>query len=350
MICSRMTTSRLSCERLCLRSRIPHAVVWCFIFASVCCNPIHTLGREGLIEKLYEHFLANGGSETLVTFEREGLIPARETGKKQAALANGLVGQVNLWNKDYMTILKSGSSFVVGFSVTAPATNESDFASAEELLGFDGEFYWNLSLSKPIRLQFLQTNGVQALPAEIGFNSLTIIPKSEASHSQGQFQSDVKLGKIRGLAAECYSVVQFGYTDPLPIEPPVRRGPLRLGIGSQVADVSGDVERPSRLEYRELSQRTKTSISMDYRSDTLTVSRSTDGEIWFKTRYRLLQISVMPVARRADAPFSWRTYKARAGNTIDTIATNGVTAKAVLTNGQVRAGETIDKARPSDGR
>ena len=175
---------------------------------------------EGLLAKLYRQFLSDGNPEVFVAFERETLVPKFPTGSQEIRLKNGSTVKLQLQeHRDYFTYSRFGTNFIISFSQKNILTNETDLSKADGLSGFDGSYFWSLSLNNPIRFVprgQAQTGSVAA--AQL-FNRLTLVPQTEAVREQGQFQSDAKLAAITGLEAECLSVVQFGSTSPLQTPP-----------------------------------------------------------------------------------------------------------------------------------
>jgi hypothetical protein len=82
---------------------------------------------------------------------------------------------------------------------------------------------------------------------------------------------------------------------------------------------------PVALTHQELPG-TKVVASLDYGTDTLTITRSAKDKVSFQARYRILafQAPFEPVGKTF---FSWQPYKRRTTNVIGTLITNGATVK-----------------------
>lgn len=291
--------------------------------------------------ELYSAFLSNGGCDVFVSIERETLLPKREGGIREVRLPNGGMATINLWTKDYLAICKHGSNFICAYSSKKPIQALEQIGESEELLGFDGEYYWSLALNKPVTLRFGNTNGVSDMPATVSFNPLTIIPRSEASRPAGQFQTNIKLATILGLAAEGLSVLQFGLKSARPESPGISKNPDRVTIGPDILQVDGDIMKPIALRHRELDSKSEVTVRLDYAEDIITVLRASQAKPYFEARYRLLQVK--PIAPLQAAFFSWRTHKEQAGNTINMLVTNGMTVEAIFTNNAVETGAVMDR-------
>lgn len=284
---------------------------------------------EGLLAKLYRQFLSDGNPEVFVAFERETLVPKFPTGSQEIRLKNGSTVKLQLQeHRDYFTYSRFGTNFIISFSQKNILTNETDLSKADGLSGFDGSYFWSLSLNNPIRFVprgQAQTGSVAA--AQL-FNRLTLVPQTEAVREQGQFQSDAKLAAITGLEAECLSVVQFGSTSPLQTPPQTTDSYLVLANASghtRRARLVGSTFSPAEINYTE-TESAMAAVLLDYGTDTLTITRSTpqDGKIFFQARYRIFAFRVPP-ERHGQAFFSWLSYKGGAGNVVANLVTNGAT-------------------------
>jgi hypothetical protein len=231
-------------------------------------------------------------------------------------------------HRDYFTFSRFGSNFIISFSQNSTLTNESDLSKADGLSGFDGTFYWSLSLDSPIHFSPRGPAQDGSMTAPKSFNRLTLVPETEAVRKQGQFQSDAKLAAIRGLEAECLSVVQFGSTSPLQTPPEVADSCLILTNANghtRRASLVGSRLSPAAINYAE-SESARAAALLDYGADTLTITRSSsrDGKIFFQARYRIFAFRAPP--EHHDQPFfSWQSYKEAAGSVVATLVTNGAT-------------------------
>jgi hypothetical protein len=297
-----------------------------------------TLGRESLLSNMYRQFLADANSEVFVAFERETLVPKFPSGGQEIKLKNGSTVRLQLEeHRDYFTFSRSGSNFIISYSQNRAVTNESDLLKAEGLSGFDGDFYWSLSLDHPLKVSPRGPAQDGSMPAPKSSNRLTLVPEAEAMHKQGQFQSDAKLAAIRGLEAECLSVVQFGRTKQLQARPEVADSTLVLtDADGQIrrASLMGSQFNPAALKYIE-SESTKAEATLDYGADTLTITRSSsrDGKIYFQARYRICALR-SPSEHHGQAFFSWQSYREGAGSVIATLMTNGATVALDVRDGQ----------------
>jgi hypothetical protein len=288
-----------------------------------------SFATEGLLAKLYSQFLSDANPEVFVAFERETLVPKFPTGGQEIRLKNGSTVKLQLQeHRDYFTFSRFGSNFIISFSQKNMLTNETDLSKAEGLSGFDGTYYWSLSLDSPIR--FVPRGAAQTGSAAGSqlFNRLTLVPQTEALRQQGQFQSDAKLAAIKGLEAECLSVVQFGSTSPLQTPPQTADSCLVLTDASgqtRRAPLVGSRFSPVEINYTE-SESARAAVLLDYGADTLTITRSShrDGKIFFQARYRIFAFRVSP-ERHGQALFSWQSYKGGAGNVVANLVTNGAT-------------------------
>jgi hypothetical protein len=284
---------------------------------------------EGLLATMYRQFLADGSPEVFVAFERETLVPRFPTGSQEIRPSNASTVRLQLQeHRDYFTFSRFGTNFIISYSEKHMLTNETDLTKADGLSGFDGAYYWSLSLDNPIR--FIPKEQPETGPVAPGqlFNRLTLVPRTEAVHQEGQFRSAAKLAAITGLKAECLSVIQCGF--PGPLETPLHTADSYLvltnGSGqAQRARLVGSPFGPTEISFME-SEAAKVGATLDYDADTLTVTRSTpmDGKIFFQARYRIFAFRV-PSERHDQAFFSWSSYKRSAGNVVANLVTNGAT-------------------------
>lgn len=320
--------------------------LWCALGAIV----FPCSAADGILADLYKRFLTNPHSEDLISFEREILIPKRDAGEREVRLPNGSVARVHGWDRDYFAFVSDGPRWLIAFSTRSAITNDSDPSVAEELLGFDGRSYWTLQLDNPFTIRSTSTNLHEQLPPSISFNLLTVIPKEEAQREQGQFQSDVKLATLLGLLAECRTVTQFGCTNEMQHMPRLDGSRLLLPIfdnNTRIAQLEGAPKRPKAISYITTTPGSVTvTAALDYRADTITITRSFRAKVFFNARYRLMAVALPTVARNDDF-YSWRRYKKDAGRVLATIVTNGATVELnIAKDDTLTPGRVIGKARP----
>jgi hypothetical protein len=321
----------------------------CLLATWLCALTLPTLparGADNHLVDLYEQFLADGNTRAFVSFQRELLYPKKETSQQEIKLPTGQVLPIKTWDKDYLAIARNGALFILAFSTKQPVLDESQLLSADELSGFDGEFYWMLRLDSPVQLQ-LPADQADSPPL-LAFNTLTLIPKAEAQRPQGKFRSDVKFASLQGLHQECLSVLQLGWTTQLERAPRTEGAVIEFpapGSAPRKAEVIGSLRSPAEIRYGTLPEGAELSALLEHDQQSVRVRRSARGKLLYESRYQILAFeAATTLAARQD--FSFRPYHERAGAVIGMVMTNGATVQLNLTNqGKLEMGGIMDEAQ-----
>ena len=316
---------------------------------------VKTQAQEGPLIALYKGFLAATNSDGFLVVKRKITFPASPRRILEHLATNGV--QRTERRVDYfVSFCWDGPRFVIAFSSDAPLTNESDFATAERLYGYDGTNYWRLlnDASKT----YVGSPADLSVAAPIDVSSyLSIIPEEEVLSSQNKYVANPAYTSIMQFASECRHVAQFGYEGNL-TEPPRITSDNTIVISgtskhAKAAEFTGDADQPTSITFGASAKGAPTfRLSMDYATDTMTVDRvsSVSGKTMNTIRYTILLFRA-PVLSTPKSPFSWQSYQATAGNIIGDTAKAGATVNMEVTkDGVPQLGKVSTPAQPLPGR
>lgn len=114
--------------------------------------------------------------------------------------------------------------------------------------------------------------------------------------------------------------------------------------------MTGDIKLPDSLVYHDHGSGRSLTVELDYRENSLTLTRKRHGKLSSIIRYRILAVEEFPAPVSREA-FSWNYYKNQesAGEVFATLLKNGATATAEMTeDGQVVAGTIVGAAVPTE--
>lgn len=309
-------------------------IIALFVLALVtlCSSMLATNATAGTLSNLYEGFLNGRESQSFVSFEMERIVPQKKTGEKQERAPDGRILKMRYRTNsgDYLAMVRQGSNFIVAYSSSNAITNSDFHQGAEKLYGFDGQFYWMLTLNGAYRFYNPPRNG-QAPELREKFNDLEIIPAEDTLRKSAKYKSDQLFVHIRQVMQECLNVEQLGYQEQ--IRPLILHEGALL-VFSNVTEQRGTInlignpDRPTDFTWEEAAHHAATA-SLDYDQDLLTVTRKTAmGKVFQKARYHVLAFQALSKAHDKTF-FSWETYKAGISNVLATAVTNGATVQVV---------------------
>ena len=296
---------------------------------------------SGVLLDVYDGFLQDGNSNVFCSFEREQLIPKKLSGAHEIQTADGQKALITYEdNREYRAICRCGRYFVAAYSGKGPFQEPADIPNAEVLMGFDGSYYWNLTLATTA----LDTPSVSTV------NRLVLVPVSEAARPQGMYQADITLKGMKFIEQECASAVQFGYPDDL-AKPPQRNVTNLLLEGldgaTENAEVAGSIEEPDEIDYFSGAD-LRRAVALNSPTDTMTITCLQSKEIYSQERIRFIAFAQ---SFRSPAPsiFAWQTYKGAAKNLRARLITNGMHMEVIFaspSSTNFRLGRLTQKAEP----
>ena len=301
-------------------------IFYAILFAGPC-------AEAGPLADLYRGFLTDTNSQVFASFRRDNEIPKQLQKQRQYKLDDGRNVTLNYLATDheFFSIARQGSNFLVAHSKTMPLTNIVEIQNAEDLYGFDGQFYWAFGLDH----QFGMVGPSKGTNHSSARNPLVIIPVTELSHPQGKYQSDVHIKLIKIFKQQGLDVLQFGWNSENGIGPdvagsvlpPTSRKSEQLQNGTQ----NPSLEFPTVISYKDQTGR-KIVASLDYDNDDMVITRSTrTGKILFKANYHLFMLEPLS-SNQTNLSFSWQTYMLTAKDVLATLITNGATMLLDFTN------------------
>lgn len=259
---------------------------------------------EGLLAEAYSRFLT--GINFVAGTNSQGF----------AAFTREIIRDGTPIIKDQFAFCWSDTRWVVANSSNAHVTNVNDLSKADQSFwGFDGEFYWRLSLNIPTGAP--TSNG---LPAKA--SQLSIHPKADAHPV------------VTSTRRECWRVLQFGFTSELREPPRIVGSDMILnGVPGAVpldntpkenvrVKLIGRSNHPDRLDYdKEVCLR----VSLDYPNDALTFEYFATND---PTRTVVtVHSKILAVSNLAAAPdnsvFNWRKYLPPGQVTADLVTLEG---------------------------
>ncbi len=288
---------------------------------------------------LVTEFLKSANHSVFVSFTRHWIYPNNTITETEVTLKNGVIGKFIPLDNDYYAFMRNDPYFLIAHSISNAILSPSDFLKADSLEGFDGEYYWFLSLNKPDRSVYETKDGTQQ--STFSFNRLALFPAKEAQHNSGDPAMDAQLMSQLGLVREFSSVAQLGYPELL--EPQILHSgdslTMQPRLGRKIsAKIIGKHNRPNRIEYTINDPRIGLASDLDYSQNTITVSQTIEGHKVFAAKYNILSMS-LPDKKPDTNMFSWRRYKDAAGDLACTMSENNSTYEVkILPSGTIKPG------------
>ncbi len=324
------------------------------VFSLILLAGLSIRADDGRLGHLYLRFLANDGNSLgFVAFSRELVFPQQRRPATTNYGSYQTIGDSRFW---YYAYCWEGQKYVIALSKRNVVSNVTELGSADSLEGFDGQFYWSLTLNYPTRSYREGKDHVFDTLVE-AHNSLDLIPKDEPAWEKANSVRDPMVAALNERIAECRRVTQFGCSYLLAQSPRIKENTLILKAaelptnvlnGEILVEITGSTSRPQTLSYSggpPHGMPPAFIVSNDYARDTMTIDRlSVRGtQKAFEVRYGLLA-SEIPTAAALDSLFSWRTYVTNFGEVVAEIVTNGVTRG--IDPSLLQAGQHPSKPKP----
>ena len=327
-----------------IQSVVKTLVAFCCIFVIGTHGAAATVRAETSADSqplvdLVTEFLKSANHSVFVSFTRHWIYPDNTIAETDVILKNGVIGKFIPLDNDYYAFMRNDPYFLIAHSVSNSILSPNDFLKADSLEGFDGEYYWFLSLNKPDRSVYETKDGTQQ--STFSFNRLALFPAKEAERNSGDPAMDGQLMSQLGLVSEFSSVAQLGYPELL--EPQILHSgdslTMQPRLGRKIsAKIIGKQNRPNRIEYTLNDPRIGLASDLDYSQNTITVSRTIEGRKVFAAKYNILSMS-LPDKKPDTNMFSWRRYKDAAGDLACTMSENNSTYEVkILPSGTIKPG------------
>jgi hypothetical protein len=329
-------------------------ILFMFIIASKGATaPFREESIENLppLEGLVTEFFRSANHSAFVSFTRHWIYPAATINETKITQNDGTTIEFFPLDNDYYAFMRKDPYFLIAHSVSNAILSPNDLLKADSLSGFDGEYYWSLSLNKPLGSidETKGDNGEIKQERAFSFNRLELIPAKEGQRNPGAVAS--QLDYVRELT----SVAQLGY--PELINPEILTSGQWLTVqprlgGKILAKMIGTTNRPHRIEYSMSDPQLGLASNLDYSKNTITLHQTKENHRISEVEYKILSVNLPDLNANSNL-FSWRRYKDAAGDLVSMMTENNNTYQIkILTNGNIKQGITpiYQGNNPSQGR
>jgi hypothetical protein len=300
----------------------------------VCLLASAVRAENSLVEQLYTLFLADPGDGTFVSFEHEVLIPERHNETRQVKLANGKTAELHLSGKDYYAFMKAGDHFLAAHSARPVVTNLSGIMQADQIVGYDGNDYWEFDPGAAVKMHVEKSSNSPA--SDVDYGRLTVVhPDSRRTGTN----LEPALMMVKGLAYEGYCLTYLGCAYPLAVKPVIEDGnrlklvdPLSKPLLAELKFQGGSA--PSEIKY--LSTNIYFDVGLDSAQNAVSIKYIYTNKVFRHTVYRLSSVASVPQAD-ADKMFSWQSFAGskKQPHLLAFLVDRGITSQAEIRDGEL---------------